>query len=38
MSLTIEKILTSEMININVNKFRINKKGDIFTLNRIYFS
>ena len=31
------KILTSEMIHIKFNKFSINKKEDIFTLNRIYF-
>ena len=32
------KRLTSEMILIKFNKFSINKKEDIFTLNRIYFS
>ena len=32
------KRLTSEMIHIKCNKFSINKKEDIFTLNRIYFS
>ena len=32
------KRLTSEMIHIKFNKFSINKKEDIFTLNRIYFS
>ena len=30
------KRLTSEMIHIKINKFSINKKEDIFTLNRIY--
>ena len=32
------KRLTSEMIHIKFNKLSINKKEDIFTLNRIYFS
>ena len=32
-----KKRLTSEMIHIKCNKFSINKKEDIFTLNRIYF-
>ena len=32
------KRLTSEMIHIKFNKFSMNKKDDIFTLNRIYFS
>ena len=31
-----QKRLTSEMIHIKFNKFSINKKEDIFTLNRIY--
>ena len=31
------KRLTSKMIYIKFNKFSINKKEDIFTLNRIYF-
>ena len=32
------KRLTSEMIHIKFNKFSKNKKEDIFTLNRIFFS
>ena len=31
------KRLTSEMIHIKCNQSSINKKEDIFTLNRIYF-
>ena len=31
-------IKTSEMIHIKFNKFSMNKKEDIFTLNGIYFS
>ena len=30
--------LTSEMIHMKFNKFSINKKVEIFTLSRIYFS
>ena len=32
------KRLTSEVIHIKFNKFSINEKEDVFTLNRIYLS